>query len=196
MGNDITLLNKLDFEPVLRPGFKVHILPDNIYGWYELPSDIVPENMPRQIVNMAGFTNRLSAIAYSGQQSPIKSEVTALDMPDLELAQLRVVVLDDVLVRIFQPASVGRYPNKTGPLQISKGETDLNYMDKDSQLPEIFIFGNNTRPTIEVQNTSERVSSFARLAFFGYRYPLRKLKSVPPEGTPAFTLTVQGQAVS
>lgn len=188
------LLNKLDFEAVLKPGFKVHILPDNQYGWYELPSDVVPEILPRQIVNMASFTNRLSVLADSGQQSPIKSEIDDLDMPDLELAQLRAVVLDDVLVRIFQPAAQGRFPNKIGPLQLSKGESDLNYQHKDSQLAEIYIFEDNTRPTIEVQNTGYRQTAFARIAFFGYRYPLRKLKSPPPEGTPAFTLTVAGQS--
>lgn len=188
------LLNKLDFEPVLKPGFKVHILPDNQYGWFELPHDQVPEILPRQIVNMASFTNRLAVLADSGQQSTLRDEVDQLDMPDLELAQLRAVVLDDVLVKVFQPAAVGRFPNKTGPLQLSKGESDLNYRDKDSQLAEIYIFEDNTRPTIEVQNTGYRQTAFARIAFFGYRYPLKKLKSPPPEGTPAFTLTVSGQS--
>lgn len=190
------LLNKLNFEPVLKPGFKVHILPDRQFGWYELPADQVPEILPRQIVNMAGFTNRLSVLADSGQQSPIRDEVDELDMPDLELAQLRAVVLDDILVKIFQPAAVGRYPNKAGPLQLSKGESDLNYQHKDSQLAEIYIFEDNTRPTIEVQNTGYRQTAFARIAFFGYRYPLRKLKSPPPEGTPAFTLTVSGDTAN
>lgn len=185
--------NQLDFKPVLMPGFVVHILPDKTYGWYEFPKDEVPEVLPRKIVNMASFTNRLSAIVDTGQQSTLRNEVTTLDMPDLELAQLRMVILDDILVKTFQPAAVGRFANEEGPLQFEKGEINLNYTEKDSLLPEIFIFEDNTRPTFEIQNTQYTQTSFARMAFFGYRYRLRKLPSPPAEGTPAFTLTVNGK---
>lgn len=187
------LLNKLGFEPVLKPGYRVLILPKEKYGWYEMPKDQVPEILPRQIVNLASATAQLESLVQTGSIPSVSEEIEELEMDKNELAQLRIVVLDDILVEVFQPATVGKYNNTTGPLKVGKGETDLNYTFKDSLLPEIYVFGKNTSPTLKVFNNTFRDTMNARVAFFGYKYPLRKINE--PEGEqPTFILSIDGTA--
>ena len=144
----LSYLNHLNFQPILKPGYIVHVLPDNKYGYYLFPKDSFVEPLPEVQVNMASASNTLGAIVSSGQQPTIRAEIDDLDMPRFELAQYRMRVIDDVLATVFQPSATGRFNNLTGPLPFDKGSTDLDYQYKDSLLPEIFVFDQLTRPTI------------------------------------------------
>lgn len=190
----LSYLNHLNFQPILKPGYIVHVLPDNKYGYYLFPKDSFVEPLPEVQVNMASASNTLGAIVSSGQQPTIRAEIDDLDMPRFELAQYRMRVIDDVLATVFQPSATGRFNNLTGPLPFDKGSTDLDYQYKDSLLPEIFVFDQLTRPTIQVQNTKYRATAFARVAFKGFRYPLVELDKAPADGSPSLTLSVEGKS--
>lgn len=190
----LSYANHLNFEPILKPGYIVHILPDNKYGYYIFPKDSFVEPLPEVQVNMASSTNTLGAIVSSGQQPVIRAEIQSLDMPRFELAQYRMRVIDDILAWVYQPAATGRFNNLSGPLPFSKGQVDMDYQYKDSLLPEIFVFDQLTRPTIQVQNTKYRATSFARVAFKGYRYPLVQLDSAPSNSSPSLTISVEGKS--
>lgn len=177
-----SLLHKETISPLLKPGQFVRIEPYNQYGYFQLPRNSTPEFLPPVRINLATpFTTSLSAAVDTGQTSPISTKVTALDVQDLVLAQYKFVALDeDVRFEVYQPNTVARFANRLGPISFDAAGTKWFLANQlYSCLPEIFLFGDKTPPTIKAYSTNlDSVTFFARFAAFGYKYPL-EFKEMP-----------------
>ena len=85
-----TLLNRMWFEPILKPRQIVRIEPSHKYGWFRIPENATPEILPKVTMNMATpFTNSLSAMSDTGSQTSIKTKKIDLDMPGLIIRTLQ-----------------------------------------------------------------------------------------------------------
>lgn len=177
-----SLVNKETFTPILKPGQFVRIEPSNQYGYFELPRNSTPELLPPVWVNMATpFTTSLSAAVDTGQTSPISSKVTALDVQDLTLAHYRLVAVDEnVRFEVYQPNTVARFANRSGPISFDKASTSWFISNQlYSALPELFLFADKTPPTIKAYSMDlDAVTFYARFIAFGYKYPL-EFKKMP-----------------
>lgn len=189
--NPTTVLNKMDFEPVLMPRRKVKIEPLAKYGFYEVPASQPVEMLPPIVVNLASYTNTLAAFSDSGTQTTISSAISSLDMAKMTLAHYRCVALDNVLFSMNQPAAVGRFSNRAGVVSIGPDTQSFYRRQMWSMLPELFIFEDITRPTITATNTQYRTTAWARLLFFGWKYVLQRAASQTEDQT-ALTIRVEG----
>ena len=101
-------------------------------------------------------------------------------MPDGELAQYRLILLDDVEVLVKQPATKERFSTKVGP-------TKLTF--KDQMLRpgsyEIFVF-EDRKVKFKVYNPTNEIQPTARIMFLGFRYKLEKLDKAPERWTAVF----------
>lgn len=177
-----SLLNKETLSPLLKPGQFVRIEPYNQYGYFQLPRNSTPEVLPPVRVNLATpFTTSLSAAVDTGQTSPISTKVTALDVQDLTLAQYKLVALDEgVRFEVYQPNTVARFANRSGPISFDAGTTKwFLQQGMYGALPELFLFADKTPPTIKAYSIDlDVVQYFARFVAFGYKYPL-EFKEMP-----------------
>jgi len=187
MNSPTTLISKYHFEPILKAGQRVRIEPLNKYGFFEIPRTATPENLPSVEVNLATpFSSALAAASDTGQESPIKLKKTDLDMNPLNLAHYRLIAYDPgVKFRISQPAATGKYTNKAGTMSFHWGSTMQHLVNQNwSQLPEIFVFEDQTSPTIEAVNMDlDESTYYARIMAFGFRYPLNVLDVVLDRNT-------------
>ena len=178
----ITRLNRVAFEPILMPGQRVRIQQGNEFAYYELPRYTAPELLPQTVLDLADYNTgvTLSAMSDTGQQTGRTSRITDMDVDALSLGHYRFVAIDtSILFEIRQPGSVGRFTSKTGPLRFHYGNTMTHYQNQMwSMLPELFVFEDVSPPTVTAYNMDmNRVKKYARLAFFGFRYPLQFLQT-------------------
>lgn len=146
-----------------------------------MPRNSTPELLPPVRVNLATpFTTSLSAAVDTGQTSPISTKVTALDVQDLTLAQYKLVALDeDVRFEVYQPNTVARFANRSGPISFDASTKWFLSNQLYSCLPELFVFADKTPPTIKAYSTNlDATTFFARFAAFGFKYPL-EFKEMP-----------------
>lgn len=185
-----TIISKNVFEPVAKAGQAFRIEPLRSYGYYVLPDSQAVEVLPPVTINMATpFSAQLAAFSTTGNQTPIATEVSDLDMNTLELAQYRLYAVDNVLFQINQPAGTGKMTNKNGPVRFGIETQSFFENGMWSMLPELWVFGDNeTRPTINVVNASFTPTYYARFKAFGFKYKLQKLKNI---ANPALTVRVE-----
>ena len=192
-----TLLNRMWFEPILKPRQIVRIEPSHKYGWFRIPENATPESLPAVTINMATpFTNPLAAMSDTGSQTSIKNKKVDLDMPGLSLAHYRLVARDcGVYFRIYQPAAIARYTNKNGPIYFDYGSTMYHYANQNwASLPELFVFEDQTPPTIEaISEDLNQTTYWARITAFGFRYPLEPIDPKNLKGRPTLVLSVEGR---
>lgn len=106
------------------------------------------------------------------------NEDTNLEMRTMELAQIRMRILDDIKVRLYNPGPVQQWRSKTGSFYLPKFPVDegmiffQNYYWKAS---EFFVFEDNT-PRFSFH--SEFASSTSRVLFSGWRLKLGKITTV------------------
>jgi hypothetical protein len=193
-----TLLNKNQFEPLLKPGQIVRVEPLSQFGYYIMPRSAVPEFLPETQVNLATpFTTSISAAVETGQQTGISAKVTALDVGTLTLAQYRLYALDPfVQFEVYQPATTARFANKAGPIRFDRGNT-LYAVEAHawSLLPEVFVYEDKTPITVKCYNIDlDEAKMYAQFAAIGYKYPLAGYNvQVSPDGQPVdpIALTVK-----
>ena len=177
-----SLVNKETITPLLKPGQFVRIEPYHQYGFFQLPRNTTPEFLPPVRVNLATpFTTSLSAAVDTGQTSPISTKITALDVQDLTLAQYKLVALDErVRFEVYQPNTVARFANRSGPISFDAAGTKWFLSNQlYSCLPEIFLYGDKTPPTIKAYSIDlDETQYYARFAAFGFKYPL-EFKEMP-----------------
>jgi hypothetical protein len=182
-----TLLNKAEFEPLLKPGQIVRVEPLSQFGYFIMPRSAVPEFLPEVLVNLATpFTTSLSAAVETGQQTGISSKVTALDQTTLTVAQYRLYARDPLIqFEVYQPATTARFANKNGPIRFDRGNTLFAiYNDNWNLLPEIFVYEDKTPITVKAYNIDmDEAKMYARFAAIGFKYPLAAYNpTVLPDG--------------
>ena len=162
----------LQFEPVARVGENIRILPDGIEGaGYYRVAFLEPIH---PIVKDFGA---LAAGGDTGDQ-----EVSELYMQDGELAQYRIILLDDVEVLIKQPATKERFSTKVGATRLTyQGQ----FIRPGSH--EIFVFEDSPKVKFVVYNPGLAPIPTSRLMFIGFRYKLERLER-PPDRWTAVTI--------
>jgi hypothetical protein len=95
-----------------------------------------------------------------------KTNITNLDMFDDEFGQFRIYPLDNVQVRLFEPAGVVRGQLKNIQVQFSPMSAARN---PGLNLFEIFVW-KDSRPAVEVINGSAYALNATRFIAQGYRF--------------------------
>lgn len=151
------------FEPVVRKGDNVELLKSDkdILGYYTVK---YIEPLPRKQHDFGAINNETS----SGD-----TEVTDLYMNDGELAQYRMILLDDMEVTISQPKAKKRHATK------SYVHTMTPYtVQAAPHLTQFFIF-EDEKVFFDVKNPTKYVRGIHRIMYLGWRFILEKLPSKP-----------------
>ena len=165
-----SLIYSNPFVPFLKPGHLVAVHPLTEFGVYKVPESASIELLPIKLINLATpYTDPIT--------SPMKKEITTLDVDNDTLAAYRIGVYDDISIKIYQPAAVARFTDRQAPISITKSTT-LAALQRGlyELLPEIYVFADKTRPTIEV-TSYESNPYWARIFAVGFKYPVDKVGS-------------------
>ena len=117
------------------------------------------------------------------------NEDTNLELETNELGQLRMQVLDDIIVRLKNPAPVSQWRTAKTRFYLPKFPTDAaEDWEKELlfRMSEFFYF-HNTTPRFDLYSTN--TATMSRILFRGWRY---KLEPLPEDKTGMFTLVVNG----
>lgn len=136
----------------------------------------VPRSNPF-IVEMITAANGTVIAAYGTLQ---KQLVGVLLMNTNELLHLRWEPLDDVEGRLWELAEAARNSPRGGHARVS-----MMTSARDPYLASttFFIMGANRDVQIEVLNPNPIAVSMARFAFWGYRYIVKPLETIPSNAT-------------
>lgn len=190
-----TKLQKHLFEPLILPGQVLRIEPLHKYGFFRVPRSSVIEVLPVKTINIATpFSQSIPVASDTGQQVEIPKKITDLDMQGLSLGHYRLFAKDPMISFTFkQPAAVGKFTNKAGPVIFDYSNTMFHVINQNwGQLPEVFIFEDQTPLTIVAKNMDmETVEYQARIGAFGFRYPLEPIRATDDQ--PAVTLSVEAK---
>lgn len=161
-----------NFEPVVRKGENVELIKNDkdVLGYFVVK---YVEPLPRKVHTFGSINAETSA----GD-----AEVTDLYMPDGELAQYRMTVLDDVEVTISQPKAKKRHATK------SFVHTITPFIQQVApHLTQFFVF-EDEQVFFDVKNPTKYNRFNHRIMFYGWRFVLEKIAkpatftSIPIEG--------------
>jgi len=156
-----------------KPGPIEYIaLPGEIVGiWvnkvYEFSKVLYIEGLPRS----NPLTIDLGAALGAGAVTAI-TQLTLLEMPDLEFGQFRAEVLDDAEVILYQGRADQRHKLHTTVATYSRF---LRHSDPDGHTGEFYIFEDNYA-FMQATNNTDYALLHARVAFWGFRYVLQALE--------------------
>ena len=118
-------------------------------------------------------------------------ELKELTMEKDQLGQFRIYFVDNIrLTNWRQPRGVGRFYMKSASTYIDNTFQSLG-LDRFGQLAEFFVFEDRV-PMVDVENPTGSALSNSRVKFFGYRYDLEKLPSIPSTYIP---IPIEGFAI-
>ncbi|MFY9259575.1 MAG: hypothetical protein WAO71_03600 [Gallionella sp.] len=146
-------------EQIVMPGENVGIWVNKVYEFYKV--DYV-----EPITYSDPVTINLGALA-AGAQSNV-TQLTALQMPDSEFAQLRMRVLDDVNLIVYQGRADQRHKLQNVVSTVNRF-THLN--DPCGHQTECFEFEDNYI-FLQADNQTGYALTQARVVFWGFRYVL------------------------
>jgi len=149
-------------EQVVLPGETVGLWINKVYEFYRI---LYIEPLFRS----PPLTINLGAPAAAAVTAVIQA--TLLQMPDLEFAQLRMEVLDDVDVIVYQGRADQRHKLQNVVATLSRFNA---LFDPDAHLTEVFEFEDNYL-FLQATNNSGYALTQARVVFWGYRYVLEVL---------------------
>ena len=122
-------------------------------------------------------------------------EVDDIYLDGLELAQLRMVPVEDFFVSWMGKPKARPYmttKNKTWQIPALQDDARLNPANEYLHLNEIFQF-EDTEMWIKVTSHSATISTTGRLAFFGYRFILKEITEVDiPKGIRPTVIPTEG----
>ena len=122
-------------------------------------------------------------------------EIDDVYLDDLELAQLRMVPVEDFFVSWVGKPKARPYmttKNKTWQITALQDDARLNPANEMLHLNEIFQF-EDTEMWIKVTSHSAVISTTGRLAFFGYRFILEEVKEADiPRGIRPTVIPTEG----
>lgn len=174
-------LFKEKFEPVVQPGEYIQTYPKTkkfyrVKAIYALP--LLPVNLCD--------SDHLDGNITTSESAEIEIDDVYLD--DLELAQLRVVPIEDFFVSWMGKPKARPYmvtKNKTWRIPALQDDARLNPANEFLHMNELFQF-EDTEFWIKVTSHSATISTTGRLAFFGYRFILEEVEKadIPPNIKP------------
>jgi len=146
-------------EQVVMPGENVGIWVNKVYEFYKV--DYV-----EPITRSDPVTINLGALA-AGVVSAV-TQITLLQMPDLEFAQLRMEVLDDVSCIVYQGRADQRHKLQNVVSTVTRYSPLFDPCGHQSEFYEFednYIF-------LQATNQTSYALTQARVAFWGFRYVL------------------------
>ena len=143
------------------------VLPNELVGiWVNKVYEFYKVQYIEPITRSSPVTINLGALAAAAQSNI--TQVTLLQMPDLEFAQFRMEVLDDVEVVVSQ----GRADQRHKLQQVVSTLSRMNPLwDHFGNLTELYEFEDNYI-FLQATNQTSYALAQARIAFWGFRYVL------------------------
>lgn len=150
-------------QPVAEVGENLLLVDNAAYHLYQVAyRNSVPPSHPFVAEASAG-----AGLAAGGRIQAFNTN-NILDLNEGQVGQFRAYVLDDVHVRINQPAATAR--QAVGQL-VATFNAFSKLQDPHDALTEFFSF-EDVRPILDITNPTGYVLVQVRIAFYGFRYIL------------------------
>jgi hypothetical protein len=147
-------------EPVVEVGQNLLVVDRENYNLYQV-AYIEPLSRSAPLIFNAGAL-------IAGKAATVLNTQTILDMQFGQLAQIRMRVIDDINVVVFQPQAVARQGNKNQTANINAFSAIYDPWDS---LSEYYIF-EDQRIFLQITNPRRYDISQARVGFYGFKYVL------------------------
>lgn len=144
-------------EQIVMPGENVGLWINKVYEFYKV---VFIETITRS----DPVSVNLGALATGGQSAI--TQMTMLQMPDQEFAQVRSEVLDDVDIAVYQGRADQRHKLHNRAATLGR-MTSL--FDPCAHQTELFEFEDNFI-FLQATNNTDYPLTVARVVFWGYRY--------------------------
>ena len=176
----VHLLYKHELEPVVRLEENVKLLVPGgeVYGKVVFAEPIQP-----QIINLGPITAASTSNPLAVGSTRKLSE---MELGEEEFGQWRLFVLEDVLLEVRQPSSMGRFLTKNGPTLVNKFTISV------PQIAELYTYKDYV-PTVVPYNYHFKEIDNARILVFGIRYIMEPLTTKPSEYT---VVPITGRAIT
>jgi len=150
-------------EYIVMPGETVGIWVNKVYEFFKV---LYIEGLPRS----RPITIDLGAALAAGAATAI-TQLTLLEMPDLEFGQFRAEVLDDAEVILYQGRADQRHKLHTTVATYNRFQRQE---DPDGHMGEFYVYEDNYAFMQAINNTDYALLH-ARVIFWGFRYVLQEL---------------------
>jgi len=154
-----------EFSPVARVGENLFLIPLNRYVTIKYI-----EPIPGKIIDFGSLD--------AGESTPT-TELTDMEMPEDEIGQYRIKVLDDITVTVYQKRGVGRFSTKNVLYPITP---DSDTLSSHANSTEIFVYGDDA-PWVQVTNSGTVPILKSRIWIQGFRYVVETLEEAPAKYT-------------
>jgi hypothetical protein len=161
-------------SPVAHVGERVVVYrTDNYYLYQVLYREGLPASAP--------LIRDLGAVAGGATVTGVSLQAQ-IEMDSNELAQLRLFVLDDIEINLWQPRANGRFKVKNALARLGLMS---KIIDPDDHLSEFFVFEDEWA-FADLVNPTGYARTVSRIGVYGFRYGLEGLgtfdtiKDVPP----------------
>ena len=152
------------FEPVVKVGENIAVFPTNKYGYFKV---LYIRQLP-EIIHDFG--------SISAEKTVSDKEVTDLYMNDGEIAQYRMMPLDDIVITVKQPLAKGIWTTRNTQAAISQKTLQLQTI---TGISEFFVY-EDEKIYFNVTNPTKYNISKSRVLFTGFKFAVEKLPT-PPE---------------
>lgn len=167
-------------------GDLIAVEPFNLFGIYQIKSELMPEVIPPQKVHLtSSFSQSLPVLAAN--PGTLSSQVTGLDLQLGEIGMYKLVPEDaGYKIEVMQPTQTTRFSSKTGSWRYS-GADMVGIADNpefQGLVPEVFVVEDRTSITIKAISTNPNNDStgatslnnyWIRVRAYGYKYYVTKL---------------------
>lgn len=157
-------------QTIAKPGENIGIWSAAAWHWFRvvrlepwLPSNTGIQNLGAVVAGATTAVTRASTLEFDTNR----------------VAQLRCMVLDDIRVRVFQPAANGKFVNVDAHSEISLMGAQI---DPDAALTEFYVF-EDKEPFFRIENPTGYNLAQTRLLFWGIQYLLEPLAEAPKNAT-------------
>lgn len=158
-------------SPILKPEENVGFLLNNSWNFYKCV--MLEPIQPAQVT-----LQDLGAIVAGA--SSANTQATGVSFDVGRLGQIRIAVLDDIRLRVFESSAIAKFVNLSGHTQISLAS---RYLDPDASLTEMFVFENQHLPFFTVVNPLGVNLASSRIIVWGIQYVLAPLVKQPERAT-------------
>jgi len=163
-----------EFLPVVRKGENLELINSDtgkVVGYYHVN---YIEQLPEKIHDFDSIAT---------EASDEDQEVTDLYMKDKQLAQYRIIPLEDIEITISQPKSKKRFATKSYIHKITARTNQIA-----PHLTSLFVF-EDEKIFFTVKNPTKYTRPMNRILYYGWRFCVTKLPTAPPVFT---TIPVEG----
>ena len=138
------------------------------------------EPIPRSSPLRVDFVNLSGAVNIAANGTVARQLAAVLRLADQEFLHLRWYPIDDMEGILWQQSSQGRFSARSVQARVN---LFTNEYDPNLATTTFFIVGKDRDANFEVRNPMGVAWPQARFIFFGYRYVLKMLDSVPAQTT-------------